>query len=164
MNPRQPRHWQPPSNIEPNATVGVTTRARKALNFELQQKADADVNIWEVLQNYQAPESLQTCDSMDTINLSFWDHVLEDPNWRSVTSLCNTEIEQSVTPKSNAEVGLLNASTHSGRWKWNVERAGWAILISNWFLSESSFHTGDTPTWTFGIVVASTSITHPTSL
>ena len=37
--------------------------------------------------------------------------------------------------------------------QWSSMRAGWAVLVPNRFLSESSFHTGDTPTWTQGDVI-----------
>ena len=36
---------------------------------------------------------------------------------------------------------------------WSVSRAGWAVLVPNRFLSESSFHTGYTPSWTQGDVI-----------
>lgn len=36
---------------------------------------------------------------------------------------------------------------------WSSERANWALLVLNRFLSDASFHTGDTPTWTQGDVI-----------
>lgn len=37
---------------------------------------------------------------------------------------------------------------------WSSTRHGWAVLVPNRYLSESSFHTGDTPSWTQGDVIA----------
>ncbi|KAG0575286.1 hypothetical protein KC19_VG333700 [Ceratodon purpureus] len=47
--PKKPKTWLPPTNIRPTAAVGVTTRARRTLEFEEQEKEDADAAIWNVL-------------------------------------------------------------------------------------------------------------------
>jgi len=36
---------------------------------------------------------------------------------------------------------------------WSETRSGWAVLVPNRFLSQSSFHTGYTPSWTQGTVI-----------
>jgi hypothetical protein len=36
---------------------------------------------------------------------------------------------------------------------WYVAKAGWVVKVPNRFLSEYSFHTGDTPSWTLGDII-----------
>lgn len=148
--PRKPNNWKPPTIIRPNPGVGVTTRARRTLDFKLQEKEDADADIWDVLQCYQAPESQQTCDSMGTMNMDFSEHVYEEPVWTATTPLTGSRGVGEETIRG----GNPRGDVASGYGEWDLQHAGWAVLIRNRFLSEYSFHTGETPSWTMGDVVA----------
>ena len=149
--PRKPKGWQPPTEIRPSAVVGMTTRARRTLEFQLQEKVDADAKIWETLQSYEAEVSKQTEDSIRTMNLEFDEHVFEEPDWTATTPLGVRRFEGRAVHGSVREVAREEIP---GPGNWNVQHAGWAVLIPNRFLSEYSFHTGQTPSWTQGDVVA----------
>ena len=150
-NPRKPKTWLPPTNIRPTAAVGVTTRARRTLEFQEQEKDDADAAIWDVLQCYQPSQSQQTLDSMGTRNLVFDEHQFEEVAWTATTPVTRGGVQEG-GPHGSHRVG--EQGTRPGGGDWDVARAGWPVLIPNRFISEYSFHTGDTPSWTWGDVVA----------
>ena len=75
LPPRKPTNWEPPNLPRPSAAVGVTTRARRALDYQWHEEADADEAIWDVLQEFHAPESQSTCESMGTGNLEFKERI-----------------------------------------------------------------------------------------
>ena len=51
------------------------------------------------------------------------------------------------------EVGIMPDRIQGTYVQWSSRRTRWAVLASNRFLSEASFHTGDTPSWTQGDVI-----------
>ena len=150
LPPRKPVKWQPPSPPRPTAAVGVTTRARRALDYQWQEKADADEKIWDVLQEYQAPESRGRSDSMGTLNLEFEEVEYEEPDFLATTPTCGAGNGGGQQSPQGEEVEPEPVDVEG---TWNVERAGWAVLVPNRFLSDCSFHTGYTPSWTQGDVV-----------
>jgi hypothetical protein len=145
------------------------TRAWKNLAAQFQEQQDSDHTIAEVLAHFPtedsdhfpddtAPELQHTCESLGTTNTAVWERVLKEQSWKFVTLLppslglgaTHPGLEVPHVPNTQAPFGLADNTYYR---EWNTTRGGWAVLVPNWFLSEYSFHTGDTPLWTQGDVV-----------
>ena len=150
LPPRKPQAWKPPTDIRPRPAVRVTTRARRVLAYHMKEVANADAAIWDVLQACEAPESCDIGDSIAIRNLEFKEHVFEEPEWNATIPRPRAGASEGGPESAAVEVkGSLAADGST----WNVGRAGWAVLILNRFLSEYSFHTCQTSSWTQGDVV-----------
>ena len=164
---RRPRAWMPPS-VQPNLTDGVRTRALAAQVAEFEQQMVNDVAICEVLadvggceglEDFVGPVKQHSIGSMDTMNVNLWDSVFRDDAWRTSAPICKhtgfgaTHPGGSLDRPVLLEVGMLPERFQGTYVHWSCRRAGWAVLVPNRFLSEHSFHTGDTPSWTQGDVI-----------
>lgn len=147
----------------------MLTRARRSIAHEYtQQRLNDDVikdAIADIPQcvgvevvDLSAEESQHTPGSMDTINVNLWDSVFRGDGWR-----LQRPIVQSLGTEATQAAGTLPGVSTRAMFEmpphlqglytdWSVARAGWAVLVPNRFLSESSFHTGYTPSWTHGTV------------
>jgi hypothetical protein len=165
--PRRPRAWKPPT-VQPNITSGVCTRGLAIQQAEYEQQLANDDVICEVLANYGgyeglgdfvAPEGQHSVGSMDTININLWESVFLDDAWRTSTPISKhtgfgaTHSGGSLERPVLLKVGVMPDRFQGTYVQWSCRRAGWAVLVPNRFLSEHSFHTGDTPSWTQGDVI-----------
>ena len=165
--PRRPRAWVPPA-LQPNITDGVRTRGLAAQVAEYEQQLMNDDTICEVLADYGgyeglddfvAPEGQQSVGSMDTLNINLWESVFRDDAWRTSVPISKHTGFGATHPGGSLErpvllqVGVMPERFQGTYVQWSCRRAGWAVLVPNRFLSELSFHTGDTPTWTQGGVI-----------
>ena len=157
-----------PPPVRPNLTAGVHTRALAAEVVEYEQQRMNDELICDVLADiggYEGLENLVTTGthvsdgSMDTLNVNLWDSVFRDDAWRTSAPISKhtgfgaTHPGGSLEKPLLIEVGIMPVRFLGTYVNWSWERSGWAVLVPNRFLSASSFHTGDTPTWTQGDVV-----------
>ena len=166
--PRRPRDWAPDANT-PNHTTGMLTRARSIAHEYTQQRlnddaireaiADLPEGVEDEDVDITAPESQHSPGSMDTINVNLWDSVFRGDGWR-----IERPIVQALGFVATRPGGTHPAELAHAKWgmpphleglytDWSVARAGWAVLVPNRFLSEASFHTGYTPSWTHGAVI-----------
>jgi hypothetical protein len=94
-----------------------------------------------------------------TINVNLWDSVFRDDAWRTSTPISKhtgfgaTHPGGALEKPVLLEVGIMPDRFQGTYVGWSSRRSGWAVLVPNRFLSEVSFHTGDTPTWTQGDVI-----------
>ncbi|KAG0578692.1 hypothetical protein KC19_4G042700, partial [Ceratodon purpureus] len=157
----------------PNPTRGVIIRQRSAVEEEYRrQEAVDNAAILEVLRDihvpsdndgveqFPAPELQHNVDSMETINISLWDHVFREDVWKTLPPVRRVSGFEATHP--GGSVGMrpiaLPVEEVPGRFAhvyrdWSSSRHGWAVLVPNRRLSEYSFHTGDTPSWTQGDIV-----------
>ena len=157
-----------PPSVQPNLTEGVRTRALAAQLAEYEQQLMNDDTIREVLadfgsceglDDFVAPELQHSVGSMDTCNVNLWESVFRDDAWRTSAPICKHTGFGATHPGGSLERPLiLRADSMPDRFqgtyvKWSFERSGWAVLVPNRYLSEHSFHTGDTPSWTQGDVI-----------
>lgn len=167
--PKKPQQWVPPE-IVPNSSAEVRTRSMEALVAEYKRQRQNDDSILEVLAQFSAeiddifnklpaPESQHSVGSMDTCNINLWDVVFRDEAWRLVkpikkqhgfdaTQPGRNQKNASIVPMTNMLTHLLGVYTD-----WTLAQKRWAVLVPNRFLSEASFHTGDTLSWTQGDVI-----------
>ena len=165
--PRKPRAWLPPT-VLPNLTDGVCTRAlaTQVAQYEQQLLNDAticevlaDVGDCEGLDDIVSPETQHSVGSMDTCNVNLWESVFQDDAWRTATPISKRTGFGATHPGGALEkpvlvqVGIMPDRFQGTYVEWNSKRAGWAVLVPNRYLSQSSFHTGDTPSWTQGDVL-----------
>jgi hypothetical protein len=165
--PRKPRAWKP-TTVLPNMTDGVRTRALATQVAEYEQQLLNDVAICEVLadvgeyeglDSFVAPESQHSVGSMETCNVNLWESVFRDDAWRTSTPISKRAGFGATHPGGALErpviheVGIMPARFQGTYVEWSCRRAGWAVLVPNRFLTEASFHTGDTPSWTQGDVI-----------
>ena len=165
--PRRPRAWLPPT-LQPNITDEVRTRALAAqiANYEQQMMNDdairevlVDIGGYEGLSDFVAPESQHCVGSMDTMNINLWESVFRDDAWRTSAPIAKHTGFGATHPGGSLEkavlldVGSMPQHLQGTYVNWSWVRAGWAVLVPNRFLSEHSFHTGDTPSWTQGDVI-----------
>ena len=164
---RRPRSWMPPP-LQPNLTDGVRTRtlAAQVADFEQQMVNDdaicevlADIGGCEGLDDFDEPVKHDSIGSMDTMNVNLWDSVFRDDAWRTSAPICKHRGFGSTHPGGSlekpvlVEVGIMPERFQGTYVHWSGRRAGWAVLVPNRYLSEHSFHTGDTPSWTQGVVL-----------
>ena len=165
--PRRPRAWMPLA-LQPNLTDGVRTRALAVQVADYEQQRVNDDAIWEVLGDVEgyvglddivAPESQHSLGSMETLNVNLWESVFRDDAWRTSAPISKhtgfgaTHPGGSLERPVLLEVGIMPDRFQGTYVQWSCRRAGWAVLVPNRFLSEHSFHTGDTPSWTQGDVI-----------
>ena len=116
----------------------------------------ADLGGYDGLDDFVAPESQHSVGSMDTCNINLWDSVFRDDAWRTSAPISKhtgfgaTHPGGSLERPVLIEVGIMPDRFLGTYVQWSCRRAGWAVLVPNRFLSEASFHTGDTPSWTQG--------------
>ena len=116
----------------------------------------AEFEGYDALEDVVAPESQHSVDSMETWNL--WDEVLRDDSWARSAPIARQIGFDSTHPGGAMEkFVLVNVDIMPDRFfgtyvDWSSRRSGWAVLVPNRFLSESSFHRGDTPSWIQGDV------------
>ncbi|KAG0618405.1 hypothetical protein M758_4G061300 [Ceratodon purpureus] len=157
----------------PNLTRGVITRRRSALEEEYgRQEAVDDAAILEVLgdihvlsdndgvEQFLAPELQHNVDSMETVNIDLWDHVFREDVWKTLPPVRRVTGFEATHPGGSVRMRPIAMPLEEvpGRFAhvyrdWSSSRHGWAVLVPNRYLSEYSFHTGDTPLWTQGDVV-----------
>ena len=119
----------------------------------------ADYAGYEGLKDFVAPEGQHSVGSMDTVNLNLWESVFRDDAWRTSAPISKhtgfgaTHPGGSLERPVLLEVGVMPDRFQGMYVEWSWRRAGWAVLEPNRFLSEHSFHTGDTPSWTQGDVI-----------
>jgi hypothetical protein len=119
----------------------------------------ADFGGYEGLDDYVAPELQHSIGSMDTCNVNLWDSVFRDDAWRTSAPISKHTGFGATHPGGSLErpvllgVGGMPERFQGTYVHWSFERSGWAVLVPNIFLSENSFHTGDTPSWTQGDVI-----------
>ena len=119
----------------------------------------ADVGEYEGLDSFVAPKSQHSVGSMETLNVNMWESVFRDDAWRTSTPISKQAGFAATHPGGALErpvileVGIMPARLHGEYVEWSCRRAGWAVLVPNRFLTEASFHTGDTPSWTQGDVI-----------
>lgn len=90
---------------------------------------------------------------MGTMNMEFEEHDYGEPVWTATTPLtCSRGVEGGGPHKDNPREDFDDVEPSHGN--WDVQHAGWMVLIPNRFLSKYSFHTGETSSWTLGDVVA----------
>ena len=157
-----------PPTVLPNLTEGVRTRALAAQVAEFEQQLMNDDTICEVLadfggceglDDYVAPELQHSVGSMDTCNVNLWESVFCDDTWRTSAPISKhmgfgaTHADGSLERPVLLVVGGMPDWFQGTYVQWSFERSGWAVLVPNRFLSEHSFHTGDTPSWTQGDVI-----------
>ena len=165
--PRKPRAWIPPT-LQPNLTDGVRTRALAAQVAKYEQQRLNDDTICEVLadsggydrlEEFVSPVVQRSVGSMDTLNVNLWESVFRDDAWRTSAPIAKHTGFGATHPGGSLErpvlldVGIMPDRFHGTYVQWSSRRAGWAVLVPNRFLSEHSFHTGDTPSWTQGNVI-----------
>jgi hypothetical protein len=165
--PRRPRAWVPPT-VLPNLTEGVHTKglAAQVLDYEQQRRNDdticdvlADFGGYDALEDLVSPEEQRSVGSMDTCNINLWDSVFRDDAWRTSAPILKRTGFGATHPGGSLErpvlieVGIMPDRFQGTYVHWSCKRAGWAVLVPNRFLSEASFHTGDTPSWTQGDVI-----------
>jgi hypothetical protein len=162
----QPRAWVP-ATVPPNPTAGVFTRAGRTLVAEYEQQRENDDTILGVLAHFEggndeafvdlhALESQHTPGSMGTCNIDLWKTVFRDDAWRTTTPIRKTTGFGATHPGGGGALQRPEASTPGGILhhlydvyrEWSFARSGWAVLVPNRFLSDASFHTGYTPSWT----------------
>jgi hypothetical protein len=96
---------------------------------------------------------------MGTGNLDIWDNVLADETWRSVAPIPpsagfgTTHLGGALNMDMPIMAMPFDIADSSYYKDWNTKRGGWAMLVPNCFLSEASFHTCYTPSWTQGDVL-----------
>ena len=118
-----------------------------------------DIGGYEGLSDFVAPESQHCVGSMDTMNINLWESVFRDDAWRTSapiskhTGFTATHPGGSLERAALLDVGSMPQHLHGMYVNWSWVRAGWAVLVPNRFLSEHSFHTGDTPSCTQGDVI-----------
>jgi hypothetical protein len=106
-----------------------------------------------------APSTGHGVGSMDTCNVDMWETVFRDDAWRTSTPISKHPGFGTTHPGGSLErpaplgVGIMPYRFQGTYLQWSCRRAGWAVLVPNRFLTEHSFHTGDTPTWTQGDVI-----------
>ena len=152
-----------PPTVQPNLTDGVCTRATHSQVLEYEQQRLNDDAICEVLADFEgyeglddvlAPESQRTVGSMDTVNVNLWDSVFRDDSWRNSAPISKHTGFGATHPGGSLErpvlidVGIMPDRFQGTYVQWSSRRVGWAVLVPNRYLSEHSFHTGDTPSWT----------------
>ena len=152
----------------PNFTARIQTRALAAQAAEYEQQRQNDEAIREVLAHFDgeedtldmlAPESMHTVDSLETCSINLWESVFRDNVWRTAAPITKVAGFGATHPGGGVDVtrvvgvGNFQDRYHGAYAEWSEGRAGWAVLVPNRFLSESSFHTGDTPSWTQGDVI-----------
>ena len=157
-----------PVIVQPNLTDGAHTRALAAhvAEFEQQMMNDdtikdvlADIGGYQNLEDFVPTESQHSDGSMDARNINLWDSVFRDDAWRTSAPISKhagfgaTHPGGSLERPVILEVGIMPVRFQGTYEQWSSMRAGWAVLVPNRFLSESSFHTGDTPSWTQGDVI-----------
>ena len=133
---------------------------QQRLNDDAIKDAIADIphDMGDAVVDLASQESQQTLGSMDTINVDLWDVVFRGDGWRRqgpiVQAIGTESTHPGGTPPVQATRAMLEMPPHlQGLYTdWSVARAGWAVLVPNRFLSEASFHTGYTPSWTHGAV------------
>ena len=163
--------WKP-ERITPNKTAGIITRRQSAIIAEYRRQGENDEAILQVLADihvpsdgedvpgFTAPEYMHTVDSMETLDINLWEHVFRDERWKTFEPVRQVREFESTHPGGTLgrrlstcppeEVPHSFAGVYTD---WSSARAGWAVLVPNRFLYESSFHTGDTPSWTQGDIV-----------
>ena len=167
VRPTKPVKWVP-TVVEPNLTGGVRTRSVAAAVAQYNQQLLNDDNIcnvladfggYESLEDMVAPESLHSVGSMETCNINLWDSVFRDDAWRTSEPIVK-HAGFGVTHPGGAlerpvlvQLGGMPDRFTETYLDWSCRRGGWAVLVPNRFLSEASFHTGDTPSWTQGDVI-----------
>ena len=149
-------------------TEGVRTRALAIQVAEYEQQILNDVAICEVLadvgeyeglDDFVAPGSQRSVGSMDTCNVNLWETVFRDDAWRTSAPISKRAGFAATHPGGalerpvSLEGGIMPARLQGTYVEWSCRRAGWAVLVPNRFLTEASFHTGDTPSWTQGDVI-----------
>ena len=164
---RKPRAWMPPL-VTPNLTNGVRTRALAIQVAEYEQQLLNDVTICEVLadvgeysrlDDVLPPQSQHSAGSMDTCNINLFESVFRDDAWRTSAPISKrtgfgaTHPGGALVRPVLLEVGVMPERFQGTYVDWSCRRAGWAALVPNRFLTETSFHTGDTPSWTQGDVI-----------
>ena len=118
-----------------------------------------DLGGCEGLGEFVAPESPHSVGSMETININLWDAVFWDDAWRTSVPISKHKGFGATHPGGAlerpvlVEVGIMPDRFQGTYVHWSCRQAGWAVLVPNRFLSEASFHTGDTPSWTQGDVI-----------
>ena len=157
-----------PPTVLPNLTDGVRTRALAAQVAEYEQQLVNDDVICEVLADLGAgdglgdilpPDSIHSQGSMDTLNINLWESVFRDDAWRTCSPISKQAGFGAIHPGGALErpmlleVGIMPDRFQGTYVHWSSRRSGWAVLVPNRFLSEASFHTGDTPSWTQGDVI-----------
>lgn len=145
-------------------------RARRSLAQEYTQEKQNDAVMKEVIADLSegmedevvdltAPHSQHTPESMDTFNKNLWDSVFRGNGWRIQRPIRQAPGLEATHPGGTLPGAVarpvLEMPAHlEGLYTdWSVARVGWAVLVPNWFLSESSFHTGYTPSWTQGDII-----------
>ena len=119
----------------------------------------ADVGEYAGLDSFVAAESGHSGGSMETCNVNLWESVFRDDAWRSSapiskqTGFGSTHPGGALERPAILEVGIMPVRFQGTYVQWTSRRAGWAVLVPNRFLTEASFHTGDTPSWTQGDVI-----------
>jgi hypothetical protein len=167
--PRKPRGWVP-ATVPPNPTASAQTRARKTHITKYEQQCDNDDTIWEVLAHFEggdcdilpnaiAPESQYTIRSFDNYTINLWERVFQDDAWRSMLHITKIAGFGATHPGGALQKPVPSVGTevpHHLRHlyvSWNTDRVGWAVLVPNRFLSDASFYTGYTPSWTQGNII-----------
>ena len=167
--PRRPHLWAPDVNM-PNQPTGVLTRARRSLAHEYTKQRHNDAVIEETIADLSegrgdavvdlnVPDSHPTLGSMHTLNVNLCDSVFKGDGWRTHAPILQAHVNEAThpgaTPPAAAARPMLEMPTHlQGLYTdWSVGRAGWAVIVPNRFLTEASFHTGYTPSWTQGEVI-----------
>jgi len=137
----------------------VAQYEQQMMNDETIKDVLADIGGYEGLDDFVATESQLSDGSMDTRNVNLWDSVFRDDAWRTSAPISKhtgfgaTHPGGSLERPMVLEVGIMPDRFQGTYVQWSSMRASWAMLVPNRFLTESSFHTGDTPTWTQGDVI-----------
>ena len=132
---------------------------QEVLNDDAICEVLASYGGYEGLEDFVAPEGQHSVGSMDTINIDLWESVFRDDAWRTAAPILKHTGFGATHPGGSLERPvLLEAGVMPDRFQgtyvqWSCKRAGWVVLVPNRFLSELSFHTGDTPSWTQGEVI-----------
>jgi hypothetical protein len=103
------------------------------------------------------PEVEHSVASIDTCNIDIWNTILADETWRTMTPIRRVIGFGATHPGGSIfqlpATAVDVQSLPDFYVNWNTLRAGWALLVPNRFLSDASFHTGNTPSWTQGDVL-----------
>jgi len=140
--------------------------ASQVAEFEQQMMNDesikgvlADIGGYQGLDDFVPTESHHSDGNLDTHNVNLWESVFRDDAWRTSAAISKHTGFGATHPGGSLErpvmpgVGIMPVRFQGTYEQWSLVRAGWAVLVPNRFLSESSFHTGDTPSWTQGDVI-----------
>lgn len=108
---------------------------------------------------FTAPKSQHSIGIIETKNIDLSDCMFRDDAWRSVTPVVKALGYRATHPGGRTQKARevvahhISEHQHTVDGNWSFVRAGWALLISNRFLNDTSFHTRDTPSWTQGDVI-----------